>query len=165
MIKLISIFFLFLTNISLAEKNYKLVNEILFETSVQPVSSYDYQNFKSVYNDPTLLGLNNKLFKSAEEEFLFIYLVSIEAEDIGIDSDPIVIKKLSQKIDSSRLSKQKNKDTQQWVQKLSFAANHLKLKKAQHESRDALAAWYESLQRKFNLQVKSNEFKNKIQFK
>ncbi len=155
---------LFFTSFSFAEKNYKLVNEILFETSVQPVSSYDYQNFKLLYNDRSLLGLNDNLFKSAEEEFLFIFLVSLEAEDLDIDADPVVVKKLSQKIDSLHLSKQKNKEIQQWIQKFGSVTRHLNLKKAQHESRDAVTAWNESLQRKFSLQVKSNEFKNKIQF-
>ena len=164
MIKLIAIVFLLFTNVSFAEKNYKLVNEILFETGPQTVSSYDYQNFKSVYTE-NLLGLNKSIFKSNEEEFLFILLVSLEAEDLDIDTDPVVVKKISQKIENLRLSKQKNKDTQQWAQKLGAVAIHLNLKKAQHETRETTTAWFESLQRKFGLQVKSNEFKSKIQFK
>lgn len=160
---------LFFTNYGFAEKNYKLVNEILFETSVQTVSIYDEQNFKTVYTDQlanqNFLGLNKKFFKSSEEEFLFTYLVLLEAEDIDADSDPAVIKELNQKINRSKYSKQKNKEIDLWIQRLSRGAGHFNLKKAQHESREAIIAWYESLQRKFNLQVKSNEFRNKIQFK
>ncbi len=168
MIKLICLI-LFFTNFSFAEKNYKLVNEILFETSVQPISTYDEQNFKTVYTDQLAsqnsLDLNKKLFKSSEEEFLFIYLVLLEAEDVDVDTDPVFIKKLNQKIDRSQFSKQKNKEIDLWIQRFSRGVSHFNLKKTQHESREAIIAWYESLQRKFNLQVKSNEFRNKIQFK
>ena len=168
MIKLICLV-LFFTTYSFAEKNYKLVNEILFETSIQPVSTYDYQNFKTVYTDQlasqNFLGLNKKFFKSSEEEFLFICLVLLEAEDTDVETDQAITKKLNQKIDRSKFSKLKNKEIDLWIQRVSRGVSHFNLKKTQHESRDAIVAWYESLQLKFNLQVKSNEFKNKIQFK
>ncbi len=168
MIKLICLI-LFFANVSLAEKNYKLVSEILFETSIQPISTYDFQNFKTVYTDQlanqNFISIDKKVFKSSEEEFLFIYLVLLDAEDIDVDTDQAVIKKINQKIDRSKFSKQKNKEIDLWIQRLSRGVSHFNLKKAQHESRDAVIAWYESLQRKFNLQVKSNEFKSKIQFK
>lgn len=160
---------LFFTNYGFAEKNYKLVNEILFEANQQAVSTFDYQNFKTVYSDQqagqNLLDIDEKLFKSSEEKFLFIFLISLEAEDADVDEESTVVKKLNQKLDRSRYTKRKNKDIDLWIQKLSLCASLLKLKKGQYESRETVSAWYESLQRKFSLQVKSNEFKNKIQFK
>lgn len=165
----LSLFGLLFSSVTAAAQKPKgtiiLVDELLFDLNGDGVTSYDYKIFEDVFKSvaPSFSESVGKSFTNTAEFFVFYCLALREAGQLDVNADAETVENFikSYRFSSDTIKKENEKAV---IENLFRVVELTTIKDRQLQSRQAMMAWLAVLKRKYSLNWKSDDFKNRITF-
>lgn len=149
-------------------QNTVVVAELLLEIDSLPLTNYDFTRFleiqKALKEAQLCKSVFTKYAQTDEESFFISKLSYVESEQLDIEADAVELKKalatLIFKSETPLQSEKKINEIKYQCQAVAFE----NLKNQQLKNNDQFKNWVSLLKRKYNVAVKSNDFKSKISY-
>jgi len=143
------------------------VQEMLFDISGEAMTSYDFKIFKEVFmkTDHILPSIILSYMPSMEDRFLILKLAYKEADQLGLEYDQALFSEVVHKVKNGGMDKENSERLDVEIKLQLRAMALLTIKEKQFQDKNTMLSWMQVLKRKYLMNVKSEDFKNKLSFR